>query len=326
MTNTHSIKKDTAIQVASQLTREIQDFISQIVVLKYLKFPNFEDTRKALPKHNPSLGDALLSLMSLIRCSDPILDHAVCLTLPKLSFDLEFQYSYFYQEFAQFVLSKSTKMKSFSTNAGLTSPYTKSVIEFIFDRIKTEFYHTEAGEEIDIHDTVFEKCTTLGNTSRTIETVCSSGLLTGSNRINTLVLGVNASLDRVSILNQFTESIQNWFNVDPVKKYSKSLILKLSFDLHSNDSEAIFLQCISEIDAFLESTQNFNVKFSISSYMFKESGGDILNGLNTLLSRWHKKFNGGLRFIASMTEEFLCGTELYQLLHSMPNLKITQLW
>ncbi|GME82529.1 unnamed protein product [Ambrosiozyma monospora] len=76
-----------AIDIASQLPREIQDLILPNVVLRYHSFYNFEDTNKLSFTTSNSDDvydnrDVLIPLISLINLSDPLVDYVVFWRFP----------------------------------------------------------------------------------------------------------------------------------------------------------------------------------------------------------------------------------------------------
>ncbi|GME71827.1 unnamed protein product [Ambrosiozyma monospora] len=235
MTNT-DIARIAAIDIASQLPREIRDLILQAVVLRYYNFYNFDDFR--LPRTRTTKSghrDVLVPLISLINCSDPLLDYAVRLALPKLSFNgSDLMNSPFVQQFAKFALSESaTRMCKFYTNtAAELSPLVEKLMESTFEHTITNFYGGLEFQSPDLPVPAFEQCSTLKISTRDIEQVCLSGLLTRSNKLKILELSTDmGAMDEAYLLNEFANEIQNWFDVNPRNKTEKSLILHLRLTL-----------------------------------------------------------------------------------------------
>ncbi|GMG39930.1 unnamed protein product [Ambrosiozyma monospora] len=210
MTDT-DITRIAAIDIASQLPREIQDLILQTVVLRYYNFYNFDDFRLHF-RNNPRLGhrDVLVPLILLINCSDPLLDYAVRLALPKLSFkESDLMNSHFVQQFANFALSQSTnRMYKFSTDTAKLSPLVEKLMESTFEQSIVDLYR---GLPRDLQVPAFEQCSTLKLRFSTIEHVCRSGLLTRSNKLKILNLSIDMAVDKVHLLNEFANEIRNWF-------------------------------------------------------------------------------------------------------------------
>ncbi|GMG38755.1 unnamed protein product [Ambrosiozyma monospora] len=215
MTNT-DIARIAAIDIESQLPREIQDLILQTVVLRYYNFYNFDDFRLRLTNRT----------------------------------------NRFVQQFAKFALSKSTtRMYKFSTNyTDSLSPLVAKLMEFTFEQTITEFYHGLELQSPDLQVPAFEQCSTLKFCTRTIEHVCLSGLLTRSNKLKILKLSIDMAVDKAHLLNEFTKEIRNWFNVNPRNKTEKSLILDIDRTSLPN-TEFFGLYNLSEIDTFLKSTK-----------------------------------------------------------------------
>ncbi|GMG27966.1 unnamed protein product [Ambrosiozyma monospora] len=215
MTDT-DIARIAAIDIASQLPREIQDLILQTVVLRYHNFYNFDDFRLHPTNRTKSdYRDVLVPLTSLINYSDPLLDYAVRLALPKLSFKgSELMRSRFVQQFANFALSKpTTRMYKFSTNSSIRLiRLVETLMESAFEQTITEFYHSSELQPADLQVPAFEQCSTLKLSTRTIEHVCRSGLLTRSNKLKILKLSIDMAVDKAHLLNEFANEIQNWFN------------------------------------------------------------------------------------------------------------------
>ncbi|GMG18944.1 unnamed protein product [Ambrosiozyma monospora] len=232
MTNT-DIARTTAIDIASQLPREIQNLILQTVVLRYYDFYNSDylssdHNLKGYFRKRYHDRDVLVPLISLINYSDPLLDDAVRLALPKLSFEnSELMRSRFVQQFANFALSKSTtRMFKFSTNTQRPFPLAEKLMESTFEQTISEFYHF-FGETLDFRAPAFELCSTLMLSVPNIKHVCRSGLLSRSNHLKILKLSIGTGEEY--LLNKFTKEIRNWFNVNPRNKTDKSLILDLQF-------------------------------------------------------------------------------------------------
>ncbi|GMG47568.1 unnamed protein product [Ambrosiozyma monospora] len=327
MTNT-DIARIAAIGIASQLPREIQDLILQTVVLRYYNFYNFDDFRlRPTNRAKSEYRDILVPLISLINCSDPLLDYAVRLALPKLSFKgFDLMRSRFVQQFANFALSKSTtRMYKLSNNTDELIPLVETLMESTFEQTITEFYDG-LDFQTDLQVPAFEQCSTLKISTRNIEKVCLSGLLTRSNKLKILELSTDmAAMDEAHLLNEFANEIQNWFNVNPRNKTEKSLILHLRLDTLLPNTEVLCLDNLFEIDTFLNSTRDLNVRFDVILRLIKESE-DIFNGTNNLLTEWHEKFNGSLKsYISSANKEFYDSPSFTRLIDTVSTPKIKEL-
>ncbi|GMG34492.1 unnamed protein product [Ambrosiozyma monospora] len=327
MTNT-DIATIAAIDIASQLPREIQDLILQTVVLRYYKFYNFNEFELHLRNiFNFGPTDVLVPLILLINCSDPLLDYAVRLALPKLSFrGSDLMNSRFVQQFANFALSESTtRMYKFSTDTVELSPLVAKLMEFTFKQ--TQFH--EGLHSPNLQAPVFEHCSTLILGVSTIEHLCgSAGLLTRSNKLKILMLSIDMLEDEAHLLNKFTNEIQNWFNVNSRNKTEKSLILNIKFVTSVLNSRPItrdlILANLSEIYTFLTSSKDLNLRFAIFLILDKVYE-DIFNGINTLLTQWHETFIGSLKFyITSKSKEFYETPSFTQLIDTVSTSKIKE--
>ncbi|GMG53679.1 unnamed protein product [Ambrosiozyma monospora] len=131
-----------------------------------------------------------------------------------------------------------------------------------------------------------------------------------------------AAMDEAHLLNEFANEIRNWCNVNPRNKIEKSLILDLQFATSRPITEVLFLDNLSEIDTFLNSTKDLNVKFDVTLMLAKEYE-DMFNGINTLLTQWHENFNGSLVFhISYESKEFHHSSFFTQLIDTVSSSKI----
>ncbi|GMG21189.1 unnamed protein product [Ambrosiozyma monospora] len=323
MTNT-DITRIAAIDIASQLPREIRDLILQAVVLRYYNFYNFDDFRLP-PTRTTKSGhrDVLVPLISLINCSDPLLDYAVRLALPKLSFkESDLIRSRFVQQFANFALSKSTtRMYKFSTNTAKLSPLVEKLMESTFEQyIVILGRRGSVRQPADLQVPVFEQCSTLKiiMTRFIFEQVCLSGFLARSNKLKILELTTDIFKYKGYLSNEFANEIQNWFNVNPRNKTEKSFILHLRLGVSHSSTEHFYN--LFGIDTFLNSTRDLNVRFDVTLITASEN---ILNGINNLLTEWHEKFNGSLiSYISSANKNFYDSPSFTRLIDTVSTIKI----
>ncbi|GME81635.1 unnamed protein product [Ambrosiozyma monospora] len=321
------IARTTAIEITSQLPREIKDLILQSVVLRYYNIYTFEDTRRGLTDITKSdYRDVLVPLISLINLSDPLLNYAVCLALPKLSFERsKLTRSLFFQQFADFALSKSTtRIHELSTDTYESFPLIEKLMEYTFEQIFTEFSFNPEGRLPSLQLPVLEQCSTLKINTQTLEHVCLSGLLTRSRRLKVLKISVVMATSGAYLLNEFSKGLRNWFSVNLGNKTDKCLILDLEVDTFFPNTEASCLNNITEMSTFLTNTKNSNVRFDIFLRLDNESE-NIFNGINTFLTQWHKQFNGTFSLHGSIRKEFYNNPVFTRFIDTVSNAKVKTL-